>query len=391
MKVVLQYIAVIIALFGPKFGLIDSRLLLIPILLIFYKLDNLVFSRNQIILLRINSFLLLYSFCLFILFPSNPEFLRYIRSFISLFCLPFIIGYKNSFESALRILINVLIFHPLAIYFSIVSPSIQNILANIFQLVAENRDLRLNGLTAGFDIAGYLSISGFLICLYTYYQDKKTSSLIKSFVFFISVFFTSRTSIIVLLVISILLFFQFVFKSNFSIKKIFLGGVLFTILSMIVFEYILPNFISTIDIEIFKDLSEKGNEEAVLTYAKTDPYQMFIDFIILPKSKMGLFFGENISPLSDSGYIQTINAVGLLGLSISYLFYLKMYFNLKCIHFKNQLKINLSKALKMIIIITLLVCLKNQYLFTRGTFELIILIFIILSLPNNLVINKINE
>lgn len=391
MKVFLQYIAVIIALFGPKLGFIDSRLLLVPILLFFYKLNNISFSKNQIYLLGIIIFLLFYSFGLFLLFPSNPEFLRYIRSFISLFCLPYIMGYHNSFETALKIVINVLIFHPVAIYLSMLFPPIQYILADIFQFVAENRELRYNGLTAGYDIAGYLSISGFLICLYTYHQDKRISILIKSIVFFVSVFFTSRTSIIVLLFLSIILFFQFLSKSKLTFKKVFFGTGILLILSLVVYKYILPNFISTIDIEIFKDLSENGNEEAVLTYAKTDPYQMLIDFIILPKSTLGLIFGENFAPLSDSGYIQTINAVGLFGMFISFLFYFKLYSNLKYDCLKNQFKKNVSIALKTVIIITLFLCVKNQYLFTRGSFELIILIFIILKLPNNLVEVKTNE
>ncbi len=387
----IHYTAVVLALFGPKYGFFDSRLLLFPILLMFYGRDSLFFTKDQLILLGIILFLLLYSFVLFILFPANPEFLRYFRSFISLFCLSFILRYNNSFESALSILVNVLILHPLAIYFSIVSPSIQVILAKVFQFVAENRDLRYNGLTAGFDIAGYLSISGFLICLFIFYRDNKVSSVIKALVFFISVFFTSRTSIVVLLFVSTLLFFQFLVSSKFSIKKIFFGGVLFTVTAMTVYEHILPNFISTIEIELFADLSEKGNDEAVLTYAKTDPVQMLIDFIILPKSIIGLFFGENVSPLSDSGYIQTINAVGLLGLFISLLFYCKMYIKFKYNDFNDLLKINMLKALRMIIIITLLLCIKNQYLFTRGTFELVAFMYMILSLPSNVVAEKRSE
>jgi hypothetical protein len=391
MIVFLQYLAVVIALFGPKFGFIDSRLLLVPVMFIFYKHNKLVFSKNQIYLLGIIIFLLFYSLVLFLLFPSNAEFLRYFRSFISLFCLPCIIGYQNSFETSLKIVINVLIFHPVAIYLSMLFPPIQFLLADIFQFVAENRELRYNGLTAGYDIAGYLSISGFIICLYTYYQDKRNSNLIKSIVFYVSIFFTSRTSIIVLLFLSIVIFFQYLFHSKLSIKNKFFGVLLFTILSVFVYKYILPSFISTIDIEIFKNLSVNGNEEAVLTYAKTDPYQMLFDFVILPRTSLGLIFGENNFPKSDSGYIQSINAIGIFGLFFSLIFYGKIYFSLKENYLINQFKKNVSKALKIIIIITLLLCIKNQYIFTRGTFELIILIFIILQLPNNLGLKKINE
>lgn len=258
MKVIFQYLSVVIALLGPKFGFFDSRLLLIPILLIFCMKNNMKFSKVQVVLLGIVLFLILYSIGLFLLFPSNPEFLRYIRSFISLLCLPYIIGYHNNSESALKIVINVLICHPIAIYLSMVSPSVQILLANLFQFVAENRDLRYNGLTAGYDIAGYLSISGFLICLFTYYNDKKTSWLIKALFFLISVFFTSRTSIIVLLVILALFFFQFLLKSKLTFKNFLLGFVLISISSIIVYKYILPSFISTIDIEIFKNLSDSG-------------------------------------------------------------------------------------------------------------------------------------
>jgi hypothetical protein len=108
---------------------------------------------------------------------------------------------------------------------------------------------------------------------------------------------------------------------------------------------------------------------------------MVLDFIILPKTIVGLVFGENYFPFSDSGYIQTINAVGLLGLSISFYFYFKIFFTLKVKNLSNHLKLNVSKALKMIILITLFVCIKNQYMFTRGSFELIILLFVIVNLP----------
>lgn len=382
MRVVLQYFAVFIALFGPKLGVLDSRLLLIPILLIFHRFENLKFHRDYIILLAINFFLLIYSFNQFLFFPPNPEFLRYTRALISLFCLPFIIGYKNSFESALSILVNVLILHPISIFISMFFPSVQYFLAIVFQFVAESRDLRYNGLTAGFDIAGYLSISGFLILLFKYYHDKRTITFIKAFIFLASIFFTSRTSIIVLIFLSILLFFSFISKYKFSFKRIFLGFAFFAVFSFMIYKYVLPNFISTINIEIFQELSDVGNEEAVLTYARTDPFQMLIDFIILPKSTLGLIFGENYSPLSDSGYIQAINAVGFFGLFISFFFYFKVYSGLDSIMFDNQLKNIVSKGLKIIIFITLLLCVKNQYLFTRGTFELIVLLFFSLKLPN---------
>jgi hypothetical protein len=270
-------------------------------------------------------------------------------------------------------------------------PAIQYLLADLFQFIAENRELRYNGLTAGYDIAGYLSISGFLICLYTYFIDKKLSSIMKAFIFFVSVFFTSRTSILVLLLITLILFLKGIFNSKLTFKKIFISTLLLASITMVVYRFILPSFIATVDIEVFNNLSEDGNEDAVLTYAKTDPIQMLKNFIILPDSSLGIILGENIAPLSDSGYIQTINAIGLFGLFISFSFYKEIFFDLKHMAFRNEFKKNLSVALKIIIIITLCLCIKNQYLFTRGSFELILLIYIILKLPMNKVISKTNE
>jgi hypothetical protein len=199
--------------------------------------------------------------------------------------------------------------------------------------------------------------------------------------FFSSVFLTSRTSIIVLVAITLILLINFLFKNELSFKKVVFFLVFLLSFSLIIYTYVLPNLISTINIELFSNFEDLGNEEAVLTYAKTDPIQMILDFIILPKTNLGLFFGENFSPLSDSGYIQTINSIGIFGLFISILFYFIIYFHSKKILINYRINISLKKALKIIILLTLLLCVKNQYLFTRGTFELIILLLLIIRLP----------
>lgn len=387
MKVILQYFAVFLALFGPKFGFFDSRFFLILIMLFFQSKNQLSFSKIQVFLLIIISFLFIYSFSLFLLYPSNPEFLRFMRSFVSLITLPFIIGYKNNNKQALVIVVNVLFLHPIAIFLSLIFPAIQQALTFLFQFESEKiTTLRYSGLTAGFDIAGYLSIAGFLICIYTYFIEENYKWFTMALIFYISVFLTSRTSVVVLLVLSLYLFFKFSLKTKLTIKYITFLLFIVSTLSIFFYIYVLPNLISTVDIALFENLAEMGNEEAVLTYAKTDPYQMIIGFIILPDSYFGLFFGENYTPLSDSGYIQTINTIGFLGLIISVYFYFKIY-SFKFIKSnKDKLIQSLSQGLKLIILITLILCIKNQYMFTRGTFELVILVFVILNLPNNIII-----
>lgn len=382
--------AIVIALFGPKVSFFDSRLLLIPILLIFMLKKRIAFSIELVVLLGMLLFLISYSFGLFLLFPSNPDFLRFIRSFVSLLCLPFIVSYNTNDESALKMLIYALILHPIVIFLSIISPSTQSFFAFIFQSVSQG--YRYSGLSAGYDIAGYLSTSGFLVCIYYYFYNQRIKYLGFAIFFYISVFLTSRTSIIVILSVSLFLFGMYMLKSKLTFKNFFLSFSVLAILAITTYKFILPTFIATINIEMFEDLSEKGDSEAVLTYAKTDPYEMLRNFIILPKSNLGLIFGENFFPLSDSGYIQTINGIGIFGLIISFIFYFKLFPSIsRKSKLKGDFSYHLSIALRIILIITLVLCVKNQYLFTRGTFELIILIFIVLNLSRTSALkNKIN-
>jgi hypothetical protein len=379
LKSFLQYFAVLIALFGPKYGFFDSRMLLIPLLLYFNKINRLVLTRDYYALVAICFILILYSSLQFALFPPNPEFLRYIRAFISLICLPFI--FNTNCESAIKVVINVLILHPIAIFVSMYSPSIQSLLAVVFQFVSETRNIRFNGLTAGFDIAGYLSISGFLLTIVYYLSNPKISYLIKSAIFYISAFFTSRGSIIIILTITLVIFFQYLLSSKLTLKKLLIVSSFLSIISVLVFKYVLPNIISTVELEFLKNYSDLGNEEAVTTYARTDPYEMLKSFIILPKTNLGLFFGQNSAVFSDSGYIKTINTIGILGLFISVFFYIRLYQSLKIIQRNSFFLKNISRSLKIIILITLILTIKNQYLFTRGSFELLIMIYFASKLP----------
>jgi FlaA1/EpsC-like NDP-sugar epimerase len=79
-------------------------------------------------------------------------------------------------------------------------------------------------------------------------------------------------------------------------------------------------------------------------------------------------------------------------LIISFIFYFKLFPNIsRKSKLKGDFSYHLSIALRIILIITLVLCVKNQYLFTRGTFELIILIFIVLNLSRTSALkNKIN-
>lgn len=382
MKSFIQYFVIVISLFGPKFGIFDSRILLVFIFLFLYRKDSVILTNNQIFLVVILFILTIYSFFLYALFPPYPEFLRYFRSIISLFCLPYIIGYRNNFETALNILVNSLLLHPLAIFLSMLFPNFYDLLAKIFQLVTQMRELRYSGLTAGYDIAGYLSISGFLICIFVYLFSKKKSILLKAILFYFSVFFTSRTSIILVLLLTLIIFYIIFKRNKITTKKIIYLILFFSILFGFLNKYIIPNLVTTIDIEILKDLSDKGNDDAVFIYAKTDPFQMFEDFIILPKTNLGVFFGENNLPLSDSGYIKAINSVGVLGLIITLFFYYKLYFTSKFFPKHEELRLNLSKAYTFILVIALILNTKNQYLFTRGSFELLILIYIIIQMKS---------
>lgn len=362
-----MFISILIALFGPKFGVFDTKLLLIPVSILFIKKEDAIFSKQEITLLISLLILSIYSFFLFLLLPPDLEFLRYFRSTLSLLLLFVIFRRTLNPNSILTIILFCLSLHSLSIYISFLFPSFQQILSELYgtRVVFQ----RYAGLTSGYDISGFFAIFGCYISYLFYKKNNNFKYILYALFFYGSIFFTSRVSILIIIVLTLYFIFREQFYSKFSFKKFIIIFTILTTLYLALNKYIIPIFISSIQIEFFESYSELGDSSSVQSYSKDNPIEVLENFIVLPKTDLEIFFGANRFPASDSGYIQTINTIGVFGLVITLYFYISLYYFVR-----NDL---ISKLIKFLLILTIILSIKNQYFFTRGVFELIIVLYLL--------------
>ena len=98
---------------------------------------------------------------------------------------------------------------------------------------------------------------------------------------------------------------------------------------------------------------------------------MLNSFFILPNSSSGLIFGIAKDVEVDSGYIKTINQIGILGALITFIIHWKTYFSFKKKYSKN-IFISFKFMLLLILILISVSNIKNQMFFVRGIFEIYI-------------------
>jgi hypothetical protein len=157
---------------------------------------------------------------------------------------------------------------------------------------------------------------------------------------------------------------------------LFLGAFIFTI-----YSFILPILIDSWNLDIAIDFANRPDiyESG---YSKNDPLSILESFIIIPNTLSGLVFGTSFDPPdSDSGYIKVINIIGVFGLLFSiYTFIATLYHSFPRKYQLNDSIILLKKFLFFIVFVTFVASIKNQYLFTRGIFELFILSILLLKM-----------
>lgn len=189
-------------------------------------------------------------------------------------------------------------------------------------------------------------------------------------IFFLgSAFLTSRTTSIFITLIFVYLILKEILYSGFKLKKLIIAVISLGIFSRALFLYVLPIFLATIELGFLEPFRNLADEQSIYSYSRDNPIELLKNFIVIPDSNIGLIFGLNRFPKSDSGYIQLVNTIGMIGLSITLIYYKIIY------RFFGK---NIYGIIgKFIVLITLIFSIKNQYFFTRGIFELLIIILIL--------------
>jgi hypothetical protein len=239
--------------------------------------------------------------------------------------------------------------------------------------------LRVTGLTAGFDIAGFITIVTAVFAYVFLSNTYKKRYLVLMILSVCMTLFTSRGNMIYLSILFLVMLRSYMVKSTISLKKLIFLFMIFIVAAFFMFKLILPVFSQTVNSDLFEYGKSSKLNFVLSSYGHTDLIKMLKSFIILPESYAGLVFGASIMPQSDSGYIQTINAIGLVGLFITLAFYWQTYKNIKYFYknIKDEItystisKVFLNTAL-ILFLLSIIASVKNQYFFTRSVFEMFI-------------------
>jgi hypothetical protein len=377
---VLVYFYMLILFFGPKLGILDTRMLLLPIGLLLsngYIYNGRTIRLTFIVLL----FLLIYSILIYV---SNdfidPYFLRYFRAIISILAMALLFRSKRiDLPKIINGFFLVFFTHALVMLIMLLIPTIQPYINVMLGNDVSYHYLRVTGLTSGFDISGFITIAS-AVFAYTFYSSTyKTKYLILMILSVCMTVFTSRANMIYLSILFIFLLRNIFIKSSFSLKNIILFFMFFIIGLFFVYKLILPVFTQTVSSNLLVMSKNAGTDFVMSSYGYTDPIKMLRSFIVLPDSVAGIIFGISKYPKSDSGYIQSINTVGVIGLLISFGFYLKTYRNIRFFYggLKGQIdnlivsKVFLNTS-TLLFFLTIVASVKNQYFFTRSVFEMYI-------------------
>lgn len=364
----------------------------LPIILVYKKA---FITKKWFTLWIIIAITFCYSIIIYSLFNYSSNYLvfRQTRVLVTTSLLPIVIYlFPLKVNDKLLIVLGVLFLNALAIIAEILFPQLQLYLAPIYMFNKGIKYLRAFGLTAGYDSAGYLSVMGFILAsLFIIYQEKKAKYFIISLVFIASVFFTSRTSMS--LIIAFVIFFAFYFII-FKRGKTRLIGVFFVFIIFFGITYFLLIVTNTFDFSLSKSFIFEPNIEYTRSFARTNFDEWKSHTTFFPDNEYLLLFGEAIDPPSDMGYIKVIYMIGLFGLFlvlIAHLYFIvsahnvyKRIFKLMKLAKNRHLYFDKNSfsiaywALIIFVLLQLIINLKNLYFYTRGYYELLIILFFIL-------------
>lgn len=379
------FIVLFVAIFGPKFGILDSRFVLSLLIYLINFNDLKSVPKSIAFMLGCLNFLVLYSFIIYIFNDSDYiDSLRYLRGVFGILLLVHLYKHFN-YNLLFKHLIFILFLHVLSIYFSVIFPFTQVFFAKISGYDKEFLTFRVSGLVAGFDISGILPLI-FSFLLYELIKIRKSKLLfLIFFLTYFSIFFTSRTNSLYAIFLAFYFFIDFIKKAKLNYNFIFSITLFSGAFILIIYRFVLPVLIDSWNLDIAIELANRPDiyESG---YSKNDPLAILESLLIFPDSLFGIFFGTSYNPLeSDSGYIKIINIIGVLGL----IFYIYTFLATLYLSFPRKYQLNdsiilLKKFLFFVVFVTFVASIKNQYLFTRGIFELFIISILLLKMQFNL-------
>jgi len=291
-------LVVFLVLFGPKFGLVDTIVVggLIG-LLILLPTKSIKIPKYINTLIALMGIIVFYSMSIYILTGSSDNYviLRNLRAFFSTILISIIIYNVPLRKSViLDTIINILLLHALAVLIQVSVP-VTKLYFSALYLFDKNlsNPMRAFGLTAGYDIAGYLCIVGMILALLSALYSTKTSRYIpRAIIFGVAAIFTSRVSLVILVVMTLFFGALFIVKGNRKLKVIGIIGIVG--IAIISRYYIVPLIMNTAGV------STVYMHKYVSFFAETDIRIMLKSMWIFPTNEWSILFGAGVNPHVDS-------------------------------------------------------------------------------------------
>ncbi len=321
---------ILLSLFGPKFGLIDVSIFggVLGLIILACTRRKVQVPREYMIFVSLVAAVFLYTIVVYVFSGCDDEYvlLRYARALLSTVMLGLVFSNIRVRSSQLfNIFILGLLFNACVILFQVVLPKLQIYLAPIWGFNKHIVPFRAFGLTPGYDGAGYLCLLGAILSAFgVWYSSKAVRYLLALWLFVLSASFTTRTNIILMFFVIIVITFLFLLKGKrllkiLAISNIIIGGLL-------IIKYIVPIFVATVPFLMEHEIFSTINTDVRYTesYYSGTP-DNWKDMWILPDDEWDILFGSGFNPSTDIGYIKVIFMIGITGLLISTFTYLYIF------------------------------------------------------------------
>lgn len=367
-----------VLVFGPKVGYFDIALIA-PFLLFnpFVGINRKI--RKPFVVIICFLILIFVDQAVVQLFNGNMEIDvlgRLFKNIILAFFVAVVFGQENlgCVQLKIKILFYSILAHSLIVIVSAHLPALNAFLS----LVSGNerfRELRSSGLLAGYDIAGTVSNVALILLFLGVVRFKSVLFTIAvGFVILVSTYYSSRISLAIGLFLFASLVFTLVKNVNISrSSRFFIFFLSLGLVSYVAYEFIVV-LEATIGLGVL-DISTEVAANISLRNAVVNDDIFWIDMFHLPKSYFQITFGTGSETLdSDVGYVKEIYRYGILGLLLSISSYISFVFlcvkNAPGNFRENRLKV----AFVAIVFLGFLLTFKNNYLFVRGFFPIVLII-----------------
>lgn len=307
---------------------------------------------------------------------------KYFRIFLSFILIYYIFKSKKwSLYYFYNCIALVLFFHVFFIYVQVVFPSISIPMASIFGMSSADNffseySSRKMGLSSSFDTASFISILSFIFFTLSFKYIGQTRYLVLAFFSFGASFMSSRLGMVLAVLVFLLLFVPAFLKSG-SKVMLLLGVAIMSAVFYLSFDVIVSVVLHSIG-------SETANAAPVLNeYGTTGTVNALFGSHLLKLFELeGLeyIFGKAIDPDgTDIGYVKLIYHIGLIGTSLIFLMYFIAFINVRNMKFPTCRKsMVLQNFFLFFIVITFLINYKSLELYSRGSAELFVLLYVFL-------------